>query len=163
MENAKRFCSFSLTLGKPGRHFCSALPEMFSGVYGKRHSRALKLASEQECRVFRNILWLEFISWHKGDGRKKEQSALLKKQCDGNIRTHRSSLLRSQWYLTCLLQTFTSEGCLWLKILLCRLCHSGQKIHRQSLPNQNPSETWISINRSRHEIHFGFCVWLRNL
>ena len=61
VENAKRFCSFSLTLGKPGKHFRSALPEMFSGVYGKKHSRALQLASERECRVFQNILWLEFI------------------------------------------------------------------------------------------------------
>ena len=56
MEKAKRFCSFSLTLGKPGKHFRSAMPEMFSGVYGKKHSRALQLASERECRVFQNIL-----------------------------------------------------------------------------------------------------------
>ena len=52
VENAKRFCSFSLTLVKPGKHFCSALPEMFSGVYGKKHSRALQLASERECEGF---------------------------------------------------------------------------------------------------------------
>ena len=46
---------------------------------------------------------------------KKEQKiSFFKKQCDGNIRTHRSSLLRSG-YLTCLQQTFISQECLWLK------------------------------------------------
>ena len=40
---------------------------------------------------------------------KKEQKiSFFKKQCDGNIRTHRSSLLRSG-YLTCLQQTFISQ------------------------------------------------------
>ena len=44
--------------------------------------------------------------------KKEQKSSLVKKQCDENIRTHRLSLLRSQWYLTCLQQTFISEGCL---------------------------------------------------
>ena len=44
--------------------------------------------------------------------KKEQKSSLFKKQCDGNIRIHKSSLLRSQWYLTCLQQSFISEGCL---------------------------------------------------
>ena len=126
VENAKRFCSFSLTLGKPGKHFCSALPEMFSGVYGKRHSRALQLASERECGVFQNILWLESIyiliqGWRS---KKKEQkSSLFKKQCNGNIRTHKSFLLR---YKPLFLKDAFDLKTFFKSVLLCRLCHSAK-------------------------------------